>query len=46
MSCITCGTWTDMDLGEGRAGTMRVRRPRGVPCLVTKRRVQFPTRWG
>ena len=29
MSCITCGTWTDMDVAAGRAGTTRPRWPEG-----------------
>jgi hypothetical protein len=39
MRCITCGTWTDMDVvgGDG-LGPCRPRWPRGLPCLVTRRR--------
>jgi hypothetical protein len=37
MSCITCETWTDLEVRKRWAGTATP-LARGVPCLVARRR--------
>src|SRR5512133_2243378 len=38
MSCLTCGTWTDMDVGGGTGWDDATPLARGVPCLEARRR--------